>query len=153
MQLHGTHLRLWICGKGNAEGYLKQCCMKDDRIKYWGQLKHSDVIRLQHEVTVLVNPRMANGEYTKYSFPSKTIEYMASGTPCIMYNLPALPNEYKNHLYLINSNNKDALLKKMIEVIQLPKLELEKKGKLARIFIQNSKSSQVQVLKVINMLK
>lgn len=152
MKLKGENFRLWICGKGNAEKYLKQCCGEDDRIRYWGQLKRSDVIRMQREVTVLVNPRTAESEYTKYSFPSKTMEYMGSGTPCIMYDLPSLPREYKKYLFLVDSDGDDALLEKMLEVSHISRSELNLKGESARYFVQKYKSAQAQVSKVIAML-
>ena len=42
-----------------------------------------------------MNPRSADAEYTKYSFPSKTIEYLATGVPVVMNRLPGIPEEYE----------------------------------------------------------
>ena len=38
-----------------------------------------------------VNPRQNNEEFTKYSFPSKTMEYLASGVPVVAYKLDGIP--------------------------------------------------------------
>ena len=63
------------------------------RIEFLGMLPRTDVLELQSKATILVNPRQPVGDFTKYSFPSKTIEYMASGTPLLMYKLPGIPEE------------------------------------------------------------
>lgn len=64
---------------------------------------------MQQQATLLVNPRKGHEEYTKYSFPSKTMEYMASGTPTIMYKLPGLPIEYEEYLVLLPDNSQETL--------------------------------------------
>lgn len=152
MQLDGDDLLLWICGKGNAEESVKECSEKDNRIKYFGILPHEEVLKKQKEATVLVNPRTGAGEYTKYSFPSKTMEYMASGTPCIMYDLPALPEEYKRHIFLIDDDQETSLLNKMRDVYSIPKIELEKYGEEARMFIKREKNPKRQVSLMLNMI-
>lgn len=152
MQLEGDDLMLWICGKGNAEESVRECSEKDSRIKYFGILSHDEVLKKQKEATVLVNPRTGAGEYTKYSFPSKTMEYMASGTPCIMYDLPALPEEYKPHIFLIGDNQETSLLDKMRNVYSIPKVELEKFGEEARMFIQREKNPKRQVSLLLSMI-
>lgn len=152
MQMDGDDLMLWICGKGNAEESVKECSEKDNRIKYFGILPHEEVLKKQKEATVLVNPRTGAGEYTKYSFPSKTMEYMASGTPCIMYDLPALPEEYKRHIFLIDDDQETSLLNKMRDVYSIPKIELEKYGEEARMFIKREKNPKRQVSLMLNMI-
>ena len=61
------------------ESLLKKL-QKDKRIIYWGVVEQKHVFEMQQQATLLVNPRKGHEEYTKYSFPSKTMEYMASGT-------------------------------------------------------------------------
>lgn len=150
-RMNGKNLRLWICGKGNAESYIKNCCVEDNRISYLGQLPHKEILSIQAKATILVNPRTPIGEYTKYSFPSKTMEYLASGTPCIMYKLPTLPEEYINHIFVVDSFVKDGLFKKMTEVYHMPQNLLQKKAQEALSFIK-TKSPKNQVSRIIKMI-
>ena len=150
-KLEGSNFRLWICGKGNAEDKIKAAALQDSRIIYWGQLVHEEAIKIQRSATVLVNPRRPEGEYTLYSFPSKTMEYLGSGTPCIMYNLPALPKEYLNYLF-IAEDRENGLLDKMIEVSLLSRTILGEKGDKGRCFVEKQKNPQKQMNKVVNML-
>ena len=150
MKIKRNDIRLWICGRGNSEVQVRKAISIDCRITYWGQLPHEKVLKLQQRATVLVNPRTAEGAYTKYSFPSKTIEYMASGTPCIMYPLPALPIEYQNYLFIVKENG---LENSMREVLSLSKTELYKKGIKAKEFLEKYKNPQYQVQKIIQMIE
>jgi hypothetical protein len=61
---------------------------------------------------VLVNPRPNNEEYTKYSFPSKNIEYLMTGKPVVGYMLDGMPPIYKEFMFVIPKEKKifDAVL-------------------------------------------
>ena len=86
--------QLWICGAGDMEGAVKEAAKKDPRIQFKGFLPKSEISALQTQCDVLVNPRTDEGEYTKYSFPSKTMEYLLSGSKVVMYRLPGIGDEY-----------------------------------------------------------
>lgn len=151
MMIREKNIYLWICGRGDAEAKVKYYAEKDYRIKYFGQLIHEKTLELQYRATVLVNPRTTKGEYTKYSFPSKTIEYMASGTPCIMYELPTLPEEYKEYLFLVE-DRENGLVECMKRVMSLSKKELSAKGERAKNFLANNKTPYHQAKLIIQMI-
>lgn len=85
---------LLLCGAGDLLPEIVRAARVDSRIIYSGQLNRDVVVELQRRVDVLVNPRSSMGEYTSYSFPSKIIEYFASGAPVVMFKLPGVPLEY-----------------------------------------------------------
>ena len=86
--------RLWICGAGDLEKQVQAAAKSDSRIEYKGFLPKKEISQLQTQCDVLVNPRTDEGEYTKYSFPSKTMEYLLSGSKVVMHRLPGIPEEY-----------------------------------------------------------
>ena len=88
-------VELWICGSGDAKDIIEDEAQKDSRIKYFGLVDSQTALKMQHQATILVNPRTSDGEYTKYSFPSKNMEYMVSGTPVLTTDLPGMPKEHK----------------------------------------------------------
>ncbi len=142
--------RLWICGGGDMEEEIVSRAAKDSRIKFYGYLSKSDIGKLQQQSTVLVNPRQNEGEYTKYSFPSKTMEYMLSGKPVIMYKLDGIPNEYDEYLHLVSENTVDALKNKILEVCEQPYEQREAFGCKASEFVMKEKNSLIQAEKVID---
>ncbi len=91
-------LRLVLCGKGDCDDYIAQMAKKDARIMAMGQVLHNDAISWIQKASVLVNPRENGEEYTKYSFPSKTIEYLASGNPVVGYLLDGMSCIYRDLL-------------------------------------------------------
>ena len=98
----------------------------------------------------MVNPRKAEGEWVKYSFPSKNIEYMASGTPLLAYNLPCIPPEYSDKYFAIDPQNLELSLK---NILLLEKEELHTFGMEARKWICEQKNSHIQAKKIIKMLE
>lgn len=143
---------LWMCGVGNAEKTIIYKAKTDKRIRFFGQLSRGEVLDLQQKSTVLINPRSSQGEYTKYSFPSKTMEYLLSGKPVIMRKLPGIPEEYHKHLFFAADNSIEALQKAIVEVCNKSDEELYSFGTDAKQFIYNDKNPKVQVGKIVRMI-
>jgi len=144
--------RLVLCGEGDAEDFIKDSAEKDPRIIFKGLLSRNEVLKLQRSSTVLVNPRSNKEEFTKYSFPSKLIEYMSSGTPVITYKLAGIPHEYFEYLYVVDDKT-DALFSKLEEVMIKSENELFAMGSKARDFVLSNKSAVMQTAKIINMIQ
>lgn len=143
-------LRLWLCGNGNTVNTIKELSLSDSRIKYLGVLPRKDVLKLQMQATLLVNPRHSNEQYTRFSFPSKTMEYMASGTPTLMSPLESLPDDYKEHLFLFNDESVEGMSKKIQEVLEMQADKLMLFGGGARNFILTNKTSDKQCNRIID---
>lgn len=150
-QLSNPNYRLVICGSGSAEKEIIKACKKDQRIIFKGLLKRDEVLQLQKYSTVLVNPRPNNEEYTKYSFPSKILEYLSSGRPVISYKLDGMPNDYYEHIYPVGEE-KNELLSTLQYVMSKPKKELDEKGLRAKEFVLEHKNRDIQSFKILNMI-
>lgn len=144
--------RLWICGEGNAKEEILKRAEKDHRIKYFGQLRREEVVILQKKATVLINPRLSDSEFTLYSFPSKTMEYLASGTPIIMHPLKCLSEEYLNHIFIAKDESDAGLMKTIIDVCERKQEDLNEFGRKASEFVKTSKNPSVQVAKIIKII-
>ena len=142
--------RLIICGIGSCESYIKEQAEKDPRIVFLGNLIREDALKEQHKATVLINPRPPIEEITKYSFPSKTMEYLSSGTPMIGYRLAGIPEEYYDYFFSPTGLSIDELTKTIDEVLSMNEEILREKGMRAINFIKNKKNSKEQVGRIIN---
>jgi glycosyltransferase involved in cell wall biosynthesis len=143
----------WICGDGNMRKYVTDYAKTDLRLKYYGQVSRSEALNFQKKATLLVNPRTSKGEYTKYSFPSKTMEYLASGKPCIMNHLPGTPQEYLSHLFIPENETPLGLSRKIVEVIEMDKEALNDHCKKSVEFIFKEKNPASQIVKLNEMLR
>ena len=151
-RINSGNYRLWICGSGNAEDEIKSFVEIDRRITYWGELANSEVRKLQKRATVLVNPRMSAELFTKYSFPSKIIEYLASGTPTISYRLAGIPDEYFDYCFVPDREDEDGLKQCIIDVCEMTSDELSSFGSKAKDFITKNKNPRAQAERIIEMI-
>lgn len=145
--------RLWICGDGDTRPRLEAQAARDARITYFGQVSRSQALALQRQAAVLVNPRRAEGEFTKYSFPSKTMEYLASGKPVVMHALPGVPNEYHDLLVIPRTQDAAGLAEVLDDLADRPAADLLELGRRGQAFVLNSKNPEKQVGKVIARLR
>lgn len=143
--------RLILCGDGYLRSMIEDAAKQDTRIEYKGQLEHSQVLALQQKATLLVNPRPSDREFTRYAFPSKTIEYFASSIPVLMYKLEGIPNEYYNYCYTPQDESIDELKKCIINICSQKEETLLLMGEKARRFILENKNSIVQTKILLEM--
>lgn len=152
MSLKNHQYRLLICGAGDSEDEIKRLSLIDSRIIYRGQVKRDQALELQRHATLLVNPRTPEGEFTKYSFPSKTMEYLASGVPTLLYQLPGIPSEYYKYCYSLKDLSIEALSSVIEEILLKSNDELESMGKRARSYVLENKNPQKQVAKIVDLI-
>lgn len=151
-QIKDKNYELWLCGNGDMHDKIVEMSKNDSRIKFYGFIPREKILELQAKATVLVNPRQNIGEYTKYSFPSKTMEYMASGTPVIMYKLDGVPDEYDKYLYYVDDNSVETLTNKIVEVCSQSDEERKRFGERARKFILENKNYIKQTKKILDFI-
>jgi glycosyltransferase involved in cell wall biosynthesis len=145
--------RLWIRGGGSAYNYIKQAAVDDARIIYFEQMSKDKLVELQKKATILVNPISSSQQFTKYFFPSKTMDYLASGTPTLMTRIQGVPNEYYNYVYVAENDEVAGLQKSIITVCSKEEEELKNFGEKAATFILENKNHIVQAKKLFEMLQ
>ena len=110
------------------------------------------IIKKEIKATLLINPRFSNEEYTEYSFPSKIMEYMSTGTPVLTTKLKGIPEEYSKYLYYFEDETCQGMKNKLEEILSLNIDELNKKGKSAREFVLKNKNNIKQTKKIIELI-
>lgn len=149
--VNNPDIHLTICGDGPLKSEIEKAVLKDNRIKYKGQLLHSEVLLLQKDSFLLINPRTSGQDFTRYSFPSKTMEYFGSGVPVLMYNLEGVPKEYYSYCFTPHDESVEALAKCIIEVCNYDIETLRIIGEKAKNFVKQEKNSLLQVNKLLEM--
>lgn len=147
-----TDTELWLYGNGDAVEKIKEIQKKNNKIKYKGIAKNEEIINIEKKAKLLINPRPTNEEYTKYSFPSKNMEYMISGTPVVTTKLPAMPKEYYDYIYVFDDETQEGIEQKLRELLSMPNDQLENKGIKAKEFIIKEKNNITQAKRIINFL-
>lgn len=153
MKTSNPCFRLMICGGGDCETYIKKCSEQDNRIVFKGRIPRNEVLKLQNSATAVINPRKPSISITRFSFPSKTMEYMSSGTPLIGYKLGGIPEEYYDHYYALPDESETTLVDAINEILTKPQSELNEKATDAYRFISETKTSKYQIARLLEFLQ
>lgn len=148
-----NNAKLLFYGKGSSVEAIKKAGVHDSRIHYCGEVTNQEIVKKEKNATLLINPRPPIGEWTAYSFPSKNMEYISSGTPLLAYDLPCIPEEYKKFFYIVTPPNEKGLEETLNRLLNTDTLELHHFGCEAQNWIVQEKCSSKQSKKIINMLK
>ena len=141
-------------GGGNAEEDIRKASQEDNRIKYHGRVPNAEAVDAIYAASVLVNPRNSyDGKYTEYSFPSKDIEYMATGIPTLLCKLPGMPQEYYNHFIDIGEGSSEQIAEAIISVKNMSQEERDVIGQDSRNFIIERMNIQRQAETMVNLFQ
>ena len=144
MNIKGDDLRFHIYGHGPMEKDMPRYMEMDSRIVYFGVVPNAEIVKRELEATLLINPRSSKEEFTKYSFPSKNMEYMASGTPLLTTPLLGMPKEYNEYVYLFDDESTDGMQQTLSELFGKPREELHELGARAKQFVLAKKNHLTQ---------
>lgn len=146
-----TDCELWLFGSGDYEQEIMERAEKDPRIKFFGRVSREEVLQKEKEAALLLNIRNPEDDYTKYSFPSKMVEYLLSGTPLLTTVLPGIPEEY--YAYCFSTTDRaPAVIAACIDEV-LSRTDLTEAGEKARSFVMAEKNSAVQAKKILLFLE
>ncbi|HEY9059402.1 MAG TPA: glycosyltransferase [Pseudobacteroides sp.] len=143
---------LHIYGSGDYDEELIELSKKISSIRYLGVVPNKIIVEEETKATLLINPRPSKEEFTKYSFPSKNMEYMASGTPVLTTFLPGMPGEYLDYIYTFEDETVVGMAKRLREILSISKDELHEKGIRAKEFVLNKKNNICQAAKIIELI-
>lgn len=143
---------LHIYGNGDMVDYLKQKSEKYPQLKFLGEVSNQEIVALLPQCKLLINPRPSALELTKYSFPSKLMEYMTSGTSVLTTKLPGIPKEYDDFLFYFENESSIGFQNKFSEMMSLPEILIKEKGISAQKFVLENKNNYAQAHKILNFL-
>lgn len=143
---------LHIYGDGNYQQELYEITKTVTNVKYGGVRPNSDIVAKQLKATLLLNPRPTAAEYVKYSFPSKTMECMASGTPLCTTRLPGMPPEYYPYVYFFDNESEEGMLDTLNALLRKDEIELHEFGKRAKKFVMAEKTNIKQAKKLLDFI-
>ena len=144
--------QLWVCGKGSSEKLISQAAEKYDNIKYFGFVTQEEVNNLRDNCDFLLNPRRPTGTYTKYSFPSKTSEYLMSEKPTVMYKLEGIPDEYDEFITYLHEITPEGIAKEINGIVRSSYSKYLLKAAKGREFMLKNKKADIFAKKIISML-
>ena len=142
------YLNIYSVDKG-SEDYYK---MLDKHVRDNGCLSYEEIVKVQNEATILVNPRPTQAEYTKFSFPSKLLDYLNSGTITFTTHLPGIPKEYDDYFNYFESDDVQGIKNGLLFAINNIE-ELQNKAQRGKDFVSKNKNIVVQTKRILDLNK
>lgn len=140
------NIKVIFAGRGKDVPRIKEAAHLDKRIEYAGMLSMEDLFRLYALADVLLNLRIE--ETLDFHFPSKLLEYMATGRYVISTPVAHAERDYGDYITILNDISVDGLYKAFSEIILNGKEVLYKKGQKARDFMLNNRNWFVQTKRI-----
>lgn len=143
--------RLEIYGRGPESTAVEAAAATSSRVHFGGLVDGDDLQRIYSSADLLINPRHIDGDLPQYSFPSKLLEYMATGTPVMTTRLPTLPEDYEPHLCLTEQGGPE-LARSIDSFFARPSAERIDLGSSAQAFILATRGHLAQGLRLRNFI-
>ena len=102
---------------------------------------------------VLVNPRQNDDEYTKYSFPSKNIEYLMTGNAVVAYMLDGIPEVYKEFFVVPSSCATCSLSEAIYFALNESEQEKERRRQKVWRYLAETKEKTSVAKRVVSLLQ
>lgn len=136
---------LWIFG----EGELKEVIEKKGypQVKLMGVKSREEIIAIEKASYCLVNPRPIHEAYARYSFPSKLLEYMATGVPVVTTHIPSIGQEYLDKMIVIENYCLEEFVDKLRQVASGKWNEI---GTIASQYVHLCKNVNYQAKRVVD---
>jgi glycosyltransferase involved in cell wall biosynthesis len=150
--INDNDIKLLIFGSGELESYIRNIAKQKSNIEYGGMISRDELFEYEKSAFLLINARNPEEPFTFYSFPSKMLEYMASGTPVLTTKLKGFPKEYDDYLFYLKDNSPSTIAKTIEKISEMESNQLNAFGKKAQHFILTNKNADVQSEKMSNFL-
>ncbi len=144
---------LWICGQGSMQAEVEKQAKAHPNIQYFGFVSQKEALALQAKATALINPRTPEGLFTKYSFPSKTLEYLRSGKPVLCYRLEGIPDDYDSYLLYFDEVGAEGISRKVKALLHMSEAERSAIGQRGKDYVLREKNPEKQCERLISLLR
>lgn len=133
-----TGFEFHFYGSGDSLHAIVDYMKSDDRIKYFGRIPEALLNERIESANFLINLRNPKSLSCLYAFPSKLVNFMATGTPVISNKFPGLDDHYVKYLIPVNNFTAESIA----ETLSLLKNESHqnKSTTTARDFIKKNNS-------------
>lgn len=144
---------LYICGHSGNIDKIKEAISSSTGIHFLGTIPVQNVLQYEANALANINPRPYSEDFDRYSIPSKTIEYLASGKPTISVKNTKLMKYFKEEAIWAKTNEVEDLANALKIVLSLNKDERLALGEKAKEKAFNLYSLKAINIKVNNFLE
>lgn len=143
---------LHLYGAGRDAAFIEECAKQDSRIRFFGRVDRETLLIALKKAHLLVVNKPTADDYSNYSFSSKILEYMASGTPLLTTKVGGMPEEYYDYFYFFDKESTEGIKNSLEKIISFSDRHLRDKGLAARAFAVKNKSYPYMTSAIVSFL-
>jgi glycosyltransferase involved in cell wall biosynthesis len=132
---------------------VRERARQQTRVTFVGFLPFEEVLALYRTADLLLNARLTKAIDTRYFFPSKLMELLASGTPVLSTCTGQVEAEYGDVLYLLRDETPEGLAARILELFNVGSDVRGEVGARARAFMFREKTWERQAQRLAQYLR
>ncbi len=150
-QFPSLNLKVLFAGRGNDVSLIEEAAKIDNRISYLGMLTTGKLFKVYEQADVLLNLRIE--EEVDFHFPSKLLEYLATGKYVISTPIAHAERDYGNLIGVLKDVTPKGLAEMMEVTMALGKQKLFEIGKSARDYMLTYRTWSYRTTEMINYIE
>lgn len=152
MKLIKAHnIRILFAGRGNDVPLIEQASKNDARIIYLGMLSMDQLFGVYENADVLLNLRIE--EKRDFHFPSKLLEYMATGKTVVSTPIAHAERDYGDYIEILRDVTGKGLASLILKISKTPKDLLLEKGRCTRNFIVSKRTWSYRTAEILKYME
>lgn len=137
-----------FAGKGVDVGLIEERSVSDKRIRYLGLLSQEEIFKLYEISDVLLNLRIE--EPNDMHFPSKLLEYIATGKHVISTSIAHAERDYGEFMTVLQTISENSLYLAIKNIMDSDPKDIYEQGKLARQFMISNRNWGKRTSEILN---
>jgi glycosyltransferase involved in cell wall biosynthesis len=150
-ELLDGHYELVVAGRGSYDDIVQRAATANPRIRWKGYIPFADLLQEYRSADLLLNVRVTTTIDTRYFFPSKLMELLASGTPVLSTCTGHVEEEFASVLYLLREETPAGLAAAIAAIANDP--ERRARGARAREFMLQNKTWDAQGQRLLRYIR
>lgn len=147
-----SNIHIYVAGAGPLAERVRDRAREDSRLHCLGLVSFQQVLELYSSVDLLINLRVTQAIDTRYFFPSKFMEYVASGVPVLSSRTGHIATEYGQFVYLLEHESADALVAMILKIEKADILIRERMAEAGQAYVLREKTWDRQAAKAADLI-
>lgn len=152
LRLEGFKFDLYGKYEGNDNAELKELIQKDNKVTYMGVVNYDELRVILSKAYAVVNPRYVHLDYIQYSFPIKTLDYLAAATAFVSTKLVCYSDDLLNNIVTIEENTVESIRETLYDLLLKTPKELNVMATNSKKFFLENYSCEKTINQMIEIL-
>lgn len=147
-------VKLLVTGHGPLYGKVEKRAMDSTRIEFLGFVSKTQYRQVLSQATICVVPQRTAYEFSRFCFPSKLLEYMASGKLVVTTDIGDVKKLYGEHIFVLEKSDEtpEGLAQLLDYILLTDNVNLIQRAKDTQSYVIREKNWKRQTTRIINFL-